>query len=447
MTYSPQNRALPGGPPKATRTLSGSRARTALSALAVTALTTSLLTTSLLAASPVANSAAGPPLASGTTAAGLGTPDLRQAVAGRSPITPAARAEIDRVVGEGLDNSARITAARGTKAASTDVLARALIRCATFEEQRYCLGLGWTQADATQAAGRIASAARSARLLARGATAPETTGDLDAAALLDQRAALTAKQRARVERRELRQAAASIAKIWLLRHQIQGMALPKDFLADHPEVRVPATALGRGGGEVKDPVKTAADYPDQGHVLSEEHVNDQRQTYWCGPTTMQMIAWTKKSPMRTQRYWAKRLRTTTSGTNITDMVRVINNKTDWDKPGRAGTYVVLDISDLTYGQWTLLIRRHIWDYRAPMVFHPILLKEFYPYLDDDASGHYQVGRGYDNNPDGPTKVSFFEPWNQQRFDPSEPFIERVQLRSAYKSYRANQEHFLHNMGV
>jgi hypothetical protein len=58
-----------------------------------------------------------------------------------------------------------------------------------------------------------------------------------------------------------------------------------------------------------------------------------------------------------------------------------------------------------------------------------------------------VGRGYDNNPTGPTKVSFFEPWNQQRFDPSEPFIERVQWRSAYKSYRANQEHHLHNMGV
>ncbi len=105
------------------------------------------------------------------------------------------------------------------------------------------------------------------------------------------------------------------------------------------------------------------------------------------------------------------------------------------------------ISDLAYGQWTLLIRRHIWDYRAPMVFHPILLKEFYPYLDDDASGHYQVGRGYAKRGKKPDQLGYFEPWNQQRFDPSEPYIDRVQWRDAYRSYRGNQAHYAHNVGV
>ncbi|MFZ2503171.1 MAG: hypothetical protein WAW88_10910, partial [Nocardioides sp.] len=276
--------------------------------------------------------------------------------------------------------------------------------------------------------------------------------DLDPAAMLQARAAMSPRARTRLERAELRQAARAVAKIWLIRHQIQGAPLPRGFLARHPEISA-ATSTGRSvilgrdtsGPKTADPVLTWQDYPDSGQVLSEKHVNDQRRSYWCGPTTLQMIAWTKKDGVRKQGYWARRLRTTTSGTNIADMVRVINNKTRWDN--RAGAYVVLDISDLTFGEWMQLIRRHVQDYRAPMVFHPILLKDFYSYLDDNASGHYQVGRGYDNNEKGATKVGFFEPWNQQRFDPSEPFIERVQWRNAYKSYRANQEHYLHNIGV
>ena len=76
--------------------------------------------------------------------------------------------------------------------------------------------------------------------------------------------------------------------------------------------------------------------------------------------------------------------------------------------------------------------RHIHDYRAPVVLHPILLKKYFPYLDDDASGHYQVGRGYNKRGVRAEPIGYFEPWNQQRFDPSEPFISRVQWRSAYK---------------
>ena len=49
--------------------------------------------------------------------------------------------------------------------------------------------------------------------------------------------------------------------------------------------------------------------------------------------------------------------------------------------------------------------------------------------------------------DRPDRLGYFEPWNQQRFDPSEPYISRVQWRGAYKSYRANQAHFQHNVGV
>jgi Peptidase_C39 like family len=357
--------------------------------------------------------------------------DLSEVTAGRGALTAAAQDEIDRV----LAGSTTPVVSRSNPAA----LASAGVRCANFEGQRYCLGLGWTTDTEKQAQIRIATAATET-LGVRRAQRPEKTGDRDALALLRQRAKMSAAQRAQSERRELTAAARSVAKVWLLRHQIQGTPLPAGFLANHPEV------TARGGDPVA-PTKTAKDYPRSAEILHEDRVNDQRRSYWCGPATMQMIAWTKYQPMVRQAYWAKRMRTTSSGSNITDLVRVINNKTNWDVPSRAGAYVVLDIKSFTFPQWVNLMRRHVVDYRAPVVLHPVLLKEFYPYLDDDASGHFQVGRGYDNNGSAPTKISYFEPWNQQRFDPSEPYIERVQWRNAYKSYRANKEHFLHNVGV
>ena len=129
------------------------------------------------------------------------------------------------------------------------------------------------------------------------------------------------------------------------------------------------------------------------------------------------------------------------------MVRVVNNNTGWDREDYAGAYIVLDIGDYGFKKWEKLILRHIVDYKAPVVLHPILLKKYYPYLDDDASGHFQTGRGFDRRGDKSNLISYFEPWDQQRFDPSEPYIARVQWRSAYKSYRANEAHFQHNIGV
>ncbi len=160
-----------------------------------------------------------------------------------------------------------------------------------------------------------------------------------------------------------------------------------------------------------------------------------------------MIAWGWQDRRKTQGHWADRLGTTSSGSSISEMVRVVNSATGYDQEKYAGKYVVLDISQWSYKEWMLLQLRHVHDYRAPVVLHPILLQRFYPYLDDDASGHFQVGRGYDKNGGKPGLLGYFEPWNQQRFDPSEPYIARVQWRRAYNSYRANQAHPHQNIGV
>lgn len=352
--------------------------------------------------------------------------------AGRGEVTPEMQAEIDRVVDAGA------TTAR-TKA---NTLVTSQIRCAEFEGQRYCLGQGWTDESEYELQSRM-----SARLTAR-TKAVEKTGDLDPLALLQRRATMSPTQRAAAERKELETAAASVAKVWLLRHEIQGVPLPEGFHERHPEVQVLTRgADGPATETTSTTTKSYKDYPDRATVLKYNRVSEQIRTYWCGPATMQMIAWGWQKSPKSQAHWARRLGTTTSGSAITELVRVINSDTGWDNKNRAGTYITLDIGNWTYAQWYKLIMRHVRDYRAPIVMHPVLEKRFYSYLDDDASGHFQAGRGYQKRPNTAKLVGYFEPWNQQRFDPSEPYIRRVQWYSAYKQYRANRNHFQHNIGV
>ena len=403
---------------------------------------------------------------------------LRPAMtAGRSAITPAMQREIDQVVAAGQ------RVGRLGKASSAQLVDDA-VRCADLDGQRYCLGFGWTEDTEDQVRARMA---QSARLAAR-APARINTGDLGPTAILQRYARMSPAARAAADRAELEDAAESVAKVWLLRHEIEGVALPPDFLAEHPEARA-ATSAGAASTPVArtkatakpstkpsatpttDPTakvtkkpsasssatptstpsaavsKTAADYPRRSAILNPKHVSEQHMTYWCGPTSMQMIAWGWAGKARAQGHWADKLGTTTGGTAITSMVRVTNTYTGWDRPGHAGRYITLDIGSWSYRQWMLLMMRHIHDYQAPVILHPILLKQFYPYLDDDASGHFQVGRGYNKRGKKPDQLGYFEPWNQQRFDPSEPYISRVQWREAYKSYRANKAHFQHNVGV
>jgi hypothetical protein len=342
------------------------------------------------------------------------------------------RAEIERVVEAG-----RRVGRLDAKVAPTQ-LARRLVRCADFEGQRYCLHTGWTTRSEADVQARVGRAARTLSL--RSGRARPNTGDLDALALLEHTAGLSARARARADRAELTEAARSVAKVWLLRHEIEGVPLPDGFLDTHPEAREPA------GARAARP-KGHADYPDRARVLRNKRVVDQKRSYWCGPATAQMIGWGWNKHKVRQRIWARRLGTTTQGSAISAMVRVVNRTTGYDRADRAGPYIVLDISDWKFRKWMLLQKRHIVDYRAPVVLHPVLLKRFYPYLDDDASGHFQVGRGYNINGSAPTLLGYFEPWNQQRFDPSEPYIARVQWRDAYKSYRANRAHYQQNIGV
>lgn len=274
--------------------------------------------------------------------------------------------------------------------------------CAVLDGHRYCLGLGFTDQSEPEARASLARlvATRSAR------TTAEQTGDIDTAP--------GAERRTQADRRaEFASAAASLDKV-------------RDLESTDANARTT--------------------YPAMAVILDPRKGTEQVRTYWCGPASMQMIEWAWNNTKQSQKYWAGRLGTTTSGSSVWDMVRVTNEATGWDREAYAGKYIVLNIGDYTFRRWMNLMKRHYADYRAPVILHPVLRKRYYSYLDDDASGHFQVGRGYDTR-GAYQRIGYFEPWNQQRFDSSEPYIARRQWHRAYYSYQANQAHPAQNLGL
>ena len=362
---------------------------------------------------------------------------------GYGAVTPDLQREIDRVVQQGLVRG-RVSAKQ-----TPEQLAADLVRCADFAGQRYCLHSGWTTSDPAQVRARIGNR----RPNHRGATGLRTTstGDLDSSATLRRTAGLDPSARAEAERARADPGRALGGQGVAAAPRDRGVEIPAAFLDQHPEARAhhappgaPTTAAAgrRRGPRPPGTTRSAAE------ILSTRRVAEQERTYWCGPTTMQMIAWGWKKRRQAAR---------TTGRTGSAPPRAAPRSPTWSasstrapagtaRPRRAVHHA--RHRRLQLRQWKLLLMRHIVDYKAPLVLHPILLQEVLP-VPRRRRLRALPGRTRLRQERQPARctIGYFEPWNQQRFDPSEPYIDRVQWRQAYKSYRANQAHFQHNIGV
>lgn len=322
-----------------------------------------------------------------------------------SPFVPPTAAEIvseiDRVVGEGSSLGAV------TADSPPDLQLAVMTRCAEFTStQRYCLRSGWTSRSEAETRDEVRSAVEQ-----DAASDGEETGDLSLAKQLTQLLRMTVAERAAADQAELKDAAGAIHEVLALQSTSE-LAL----------------------------ASSAADGVPRAHYILKNRVSEQARRNWCGPTSMQMIHWNEGSNVRVrQGIWARRLGTTEDGTSITSMVRTINAYTSWD---RAGKYAVVSVSGWTLTEWFGGVVHRTYVARRPVLLHPVLLRQYFPYLDRDGKGHFQVGRGYDLSGGERTdwRISYYEPWNQQRFHSTQRYIPRVQWRKAINSWRANLAH-------
>ena len=235
-------------------------------------------------------------------------------------------------------------------------------------------------------------------------------------------------------------AAQSVGKVWMLRHEIQGVPLPDDFAETHPEVTTGSSGVDARGG-------FGESYPTKDKILTSKVAKAQNQTYWCGPATLQAIGWSSQGKRKTQAYWARRLGTTVRrhrdhrhGARHQPQDRL--RRDDRRRALRRARHQRLHLQ-------AVVPRDDAPRHRLPGAGRPppraaqAVLPLPRRRRERALPGRPRLRPG----PDGNRKIGYFEPWDQSRFDPSEPAIERVQWRNAYKSYRANLDHFQHNLGV
>ena len=171
--------------------------------------------------------------------------------------------------------------------------------------------------------------------------------------------------------------------------------------------------------------------------------------YWCGPTSMQMIAWGWSHDQRSQQALgrarsapprrAPRSRRWSGSTNAKHRLGPRGRtpgstscSTSRAGPTASGTSCRCGTPSTT-GRRSSCTR--------------CCSRSGTPTSTTTRAGTSRSAAATTRTATEPNLLRYFEPWNQQRFDRSEPYIERRQLRSAYRAYRANQEHFQHNIGV
>jgi hypothetical protein len=295
------------------------------------------------------------------------------------PEPPAARSWSDLVkqVAETSPGDLRL------RSADTSAQASSMLRCFKLDDENYCLGLGFVdQVPSGAQLQELTSPPASLRADDdAGVEQDSPTGDLTPAAFVAQRAAMPKSARVTAELDELKAA-------WAGRAKARELRLLSTSATPAAPVKMPASA-----------------YIMNGFQTSQE------KGYWCGPATFQSIDWADDNQKDTQASWAEDLGSTTSGTAISAMVKQTNVKTTW--PKSAGTYVVQNVSGWNAQTFFAVHQKHLGVYKAPVIEHVQLLKRYFPYLAFNHSGHYQVGRGY-NQANG--TIAIFEVFNERRFN-------------------------------
>ncbi|GAA1122886.1 hypothetical protein GCM10009630_21050 [Kribbella jejuensis] len=357
------------------------------------------------------------------------------------------------------------------RSADASAQAASMLRCFKLDTENYCLGLGFVDQVPTGVQRHALMEQPSVRA-ADDAEQDIATGDLTPAAFVAQRAALPKSQRVTAELDEMQAAWNGREKARELRELAEanapgtsnpstpqptgagqaGTAQPTG--AGQADTAQPSAGSGQPSAAAaatvgptstptssptatptSTPTATATIVPTRtapttgtsttpapttpaapvvvpgSAYIMKGYQTSQEKGYWCGPATFQSIDWADDNQKDTQASWAKDLGSTTGGTAISAMVQQTNLKTSW--PKSAGTYIVQSVSSWNAQTFFAVHQKHLGVYKAPVIEHVQLLKRYFPYLAFNHSGHYQVGRGYDQK-NG--TIAIFEVFNERRFN-------------------------------
>ena len=187
-----------------------------------------------------------------------------------------------------------------------------------------------------------------------------------------------------------------------------------------PRVVAEYTALNTLPGQSR-PASSSEFTPNSVHVVANRDplyarslMFKQKKSYYCGPATVAMMAANNPGSKKSadQNYWAKRLGTTTSGTSLQSIVRVVNaDLTGWTKRNKG--YRIHNISGWSNENWRNAVRTNVGKQGAPIILHPRVNSSTTKYYSGkyDAKSHYTALIGFQELSNGFMTTAIAEPWN------------------------------------
>lgn len=293
-------------------------------------------------------------------------------------------------------------------AATSDDIDRAdaVIRCTQIHKEQFCTELGFIDIKRGSIAWR-------SHLDTMMTTATSDTGDGSFNELVDILEQLPRNKLAERQDQQISSAKSSIIKVELFESLASDPNRELESTRENPDTPQSAAAnlAAHGAGSATEVVN--ASIPPSSFIMAGK-LTQQERSYWCGPAVMQMIDWGDPGDdgiRDSQSTWASLLGTTSgAGTAISELVSEINSSTTWDST--AGKYATISVAGNTEYWFRSVHRAQLELYESPIVEHVQLRREYFPYLNFNHGGHYQVGRGYTEYGD---LISIFDPYDERDF--------------------------------
>lgn len=186
-------------------------------------------------------------------------------------------------------------------------------------------------------------------------------------------------------------------------------------------------------------IESVPESPTYRYIIYSAYREQERNDF-CAPATFQSIDGADDQGYNSQWYWDDYVGWYNSNGTFTGSVYMIrdsiNSYTGWDNV--AGTYAVTSSAGEGASWYFDVHQINVGIDGAPLVDHVKLYAEWFPYIDENHSGHFQTGRGYSRNSN---TISYFEPYDALRWgDPSGVSSGKIQYLNYSNLYGANQEY-------
>ena len=241
-------------------------------------------------------------------------------------------------------------------------------------------------------------------------TSVHTSGDLTWNQYTSGLRALPVEEQVELLREDLEGAISSVGKVLADTAVLRGEALDAELIEGLPGAADYLADFSDSASVVPmiDPNFTH-------RLMTSTSAKKQEKPNYCGPASLAFMSYhdpkVKNDITHKQSDWAGFVKTDASGSSITYMTKVINDKLK-GYSANVGDYAIAGISSWSEGTWQARFYTTTYVKKSPILLHPVLTKKNSSYIPSaswNTGGHFNVGVGFKTQSSG-SHAWIFEPY-------------------------------------